>query len=114
MKCSYTEVFAIASVNKNQVIDTSYAYWKETTRYELDENNSGEGRLIYAPEQQMKQDSNGTTEEHVSMKILTFARNKIIWWRLTKDDIEATIVQEFSKTTFPYGTTVTQNTSKPR
>ncbi|KAM0832447.1 hypothetical protein ACQ4PT_064895 [Festuca glaucescens] len=29
MKCSYTEVFAIASVNKTQVIDTSYAYWKK-------------------------------------------------------------------------------------
>ncbi len=79
MKCSYTEVFAIASVNKTQVIDTSYAYWKETTRYELDENNSGEGRLIYAPEQRNGQDGNGTTErKHVSMKIPTFARNKII------------------------------------
>ncbi len=29
-----------------------------------------------APEQQMKQDSNGTTEEHVSMKILTFAKEQ--------------------------------------
>ena len=27
-------------------------------------------------------------------------------WRLKTDDIEATIAQEFSKTTFPYGTTV--------
>ena len=62
----------------------------------------------------MKQDSNGTTEEHVSMKILTIAKERDYMWRLTKDDIEATIVQEFSKTTFPYGTTVTQNTSKPR
>ena len=54
---------------------------RETTRNELNENNSGGGRLIYAPEQemveitpeqQMKQDSNGTTErKHVSMKILT-------------------------------------------
>ena len=53
-------------------------------------------------------------KEHVGMKIPTVARSKIIWWRLTKDDIEATIAQEFSKTTFSYGTTVTQNTSKPR
>ena len=54
---------------------------RETTRNELGENISEEGRLVYAPEQemveitpeqQMKQDSNGTTErKHVSMKILT-------------------------------------------
>ena len=32
MKCSYTEVFAIASVNNLGRVDTSYAYWKGTTR----------------------------------------------------------------------------------
>ena len=53
MKCSYTEVFAIASVNKTWVVLTLVMHiGRETTRYELDENNSGEGRLIYAPEQQ--------------------------------------------------------------
>ena len=65
MKCSYTEVFAIASVNKNLGrVDTSYAYWKETTRYELGENNSGERRLIYAPVQRNGRDINGTTERN--------------------------------------------------
>ena len=63
MKCSYTEVFAIASVNNLGRVDTSYANWKkEQEGMSLTKNNSGEGRLIYAPEQQMKQDSNGTTE----------------------------------------------------
>ena len=64
-------------------VDTSYAYWKKNkiNKNLVEENNTGEGRLIYAPEQemveitpeqQMKQDSNGTTErKHVSMKILT-------------------------------------------
>ena len=99
-------------------VDTSYAYWKKNkiNKNLVEENNTGEGRLIHAPEQQMKQDFNGTTErEHVSMKY-QHAKEQIIWWRLTKDDIEATIVQEHfqKKTTFPYGTTVTQNTTKPR
>ncbi len=51
---------------------------RETTRYELGENNSGEGRLIYAPEQRSGQDGIETTErEHVSMKIPTFSKNRL-------------------------------------
>ena len=52
-----------------------------------------------APEQQ---------NEHVSMKIPTVAKEQDYIWRLITDDIEATIVQEFSKPTFSYGTTETQ------
>jgi hypothetical protein len=53
MKCSYTEVFAIASVNNLGRVDTSYAYWKKNKMNKnlVEENNTGEGRLIYAPEQ---------------------------------------------------------------
>ena len=55
MKCSYTEVFAIASVNNLGRVDTSYAYWKKNKMNKnlVEENNTGERRLIYAPEQQM-------------------------------------------------------------
>ncbi len=56
MKCSYTEVFAIASVKKNLGrVDTSYAYWKgnnKVARTRWKKNNTGEEKLIYAPEQQ--------------------------------------------------------------
>jgi hypothetical protein len=63
----------------------------------------------------MKQDSNGTAKEHVSMKILTIAKERDYMWRFLADDIEATIVQEILKNNFfPYGCTVFPNTSKPR
>ena len=78
MKCSYTEVFAIASVNNLGRVDTSYAYWKGNNKVRAWRKQLREGRLIYAPEQKEGRDSNRTTErEHVSMKIPTFQRNRL-------------------------------------
>ena len=81
MKCSYTEVFAIASVNKTWVVLTPAMHIgrrRRWTRTCLKKTTPGkEGWSKQALEQQMKQDSNGTTEEHVSMKILTMQRNRL-------------------------------------
>ena len=64
MKCSYTEVFAIASVKTWVVLTLVMHIGKKTTRYELGENISEEGRLVYAPDQREGRDSNGTTERN--------------------------------------------------
>ena len=49
-----------------------------TTRYELDENNSGEERLIYAPEQRSGRDSTGTTERACWHENTTIFKEQII------------------------------------
>ena len=55
MKCSYTEVFAIASVNKTWVVLTLVMHIGRKNKINknlVEENNTGERRLIYAPEQE--------------------------------------------------------------
>ena len=48
MKCSYTEVFAIASVNNLGRVDTSYAYWKKNKMNKnlVEENNTVKERSL--------------------------------------------------------------------
>ena len=60
-------------------VDTSYAYWKKNKNLVEEKQHRKRMKLDrkQVPEQQMKQDSNGTTEEHVSMKILTLQGTRL-------------------------------------